>query len=712
MQRRYIPSDGRRGAAIVWVAIVLIVVFAFTAFTVDVGYLAITKGELQNAADASAIGSVAKLGDGEADVRLEAKRIAAANNAGEQSVTLSDADIQLGKYDLSSQTFTTPSLEPNAVRVTAWRRDTPMIFGTVLGHKSQDQKATALAMLNPRDIVFVVDLSGSMNDDTEPGWATDAINTLYSSSGYGAIGSTLMQDIFDDFGYGTFPGTVATIGAPLGVADDAYSYAEMTKDDGPLTSLTIAATYRIANTDSEDIRKEKAYRWLIDNQIAPTMPAALPVPDSAVNYDYWAAYLDYLMEGAMIGTAPPPPPPGGGTTSGGSGGSTGGGGSGPTPAPPPTVGQLNPNPFDLLSSQRQSGIMLAAATNSFDPAMYRTAPTKGTPRNGVSDNWEYLPRIYTSNRIWYFNNPSKAFSGATWPYMWMNRIGYVTYVQFMMDFGRERSPDVDNATNADLMLGIKTPLSVHSPDCPRHPEIVAGKTFSFPPRTQPMHALRRALIAGIDLVKRRNSGLTSGDRVSIVTFDAQDMYHGSKVFLPLTSDYNVAMNACTNLQASADIGATTATDSGLILARTHLTTKTSANNPGNVAAGPQGRSFAKKVVILVTDGLPNAWDSDPDELNGYVNKIKHPDFYDAGYDWFNSVLVQGSKFLLDDKGEMYSVGMGLGTDYDFMDRLARIAGTASGGQSPRGSGNPAEYESRLIDMLSDIVKNAGGRLME
>ena len=34
-------------------------------------------------------------------------------------------------------------------------------------------------MAGPRDMALVVDLSGSMNDDTEPAWATPTINAKF-----------------------------------------------------------------------------------------------------------------------------------------------------------------------------------------------------------------------------------------------------------------------------------------------------------------------------------------------------------------------------------------------------------------------------------------------------------------------------------------------------------------------------------------------------
>ena len=59
------------------------------------------------------------------------------------------------------------------------------------------------------------------------------------------------------------------------------------------------------------------------------------------------------------------------------------------------------------------------------------------------------------------------------------------------------------------------------------------------------------------------------------------------------------------------------------------------------------------------------------------------------------------------------MGVGLGCDYGFMDRMARMGGTAdSNGQSPRGSGNPADYEQKLTDIFSKIITNPQIRLVE
>ena len=180
--------------------------------------------------------------------------------------------------------------------------------------------------------------------------------------------------------------------------------------------------------------------------------------------------------------------------------------------------------------------------------------------------------------------------------------------------------------------------------------------------------------------------------------------------LPLTDDYAMAKQACTTLQSSADLGATTATDSGLRLAREHLQNK--VNNPMNQVDGPQGRRFATKVIVLLTDGLPNAWESDADSVEQYVATNPDSNFYPAGNTWFNSPIRHAHEFLTTQRGSVYGVGMGMGVDYDFMDRIARISRTAEGGQSPRSSGDPSAYEAQLIEIFRRIIGRPGSRLVQ
>lgn len=452
---------------------------------------------------------------------------------------------------------------------------------------------------------------------------------------------------------------------------------------------------------------------MIDVQIPAVMPAALPVPDSSdpVSFTYWSKYLDYIEDGEWIGTPPPPPDDDG----------DGGGGDPPDdpddpppppPPPEPPIGLIDGARLQQLiaAETEPKTIAVTAAAGDLSALKALAAPSMamsmgpGVPRRGAYE-YMYLPPSTDSDEITDFNNPNEnTFPSASVPWDYRNLIGYQTYVQFMMDWGRDRSPDVGNSTNADASLGTKTPLSLLSPHCPRHNEATAGGTFSFPPREQPMHAVRRALIAALQEVKDQNAGLASGagDRVAIVTYDGQDGYHAPQLVLPLTANYDNAMAACVDLQATSDIGATTATEPGLILARQHLAPTTE---------GGQGRPFANPVYILLTDGIPNVWQTADDDIDQYQIDNPSGEFYGGGYYWLDAALIQA--FRIEDKKQtLFPVGMGLGADYDFLDRMARIAGTDEGGLSPRGTGNPADYEQQLINIFTDIIRNPGSRLVQ
>jgi hypothetical protein len=606
-------------------------VFAFAAFSIDAAYVSLVSTQLQNAADASALAGIARMAKGEEAVLAEVRETALANEAASNPVAISDNDIEFGRFESATRTFTPTNVNANSIRVTARAVEQPLFFAPVIGKEDFSLSRSAVAMLNPRDICFVVDLSGSMNDDADPCWATELIEDELAPQGYSGTASNLMQNVFTDFGYGTYPGTTQYVGSPAGVSANNYAYAELTKDNGPLTSNTLSTTYRIGNNDSESTRKTKAYRWIIDKQIAVVMPAAKPVPNSSnsTSFGYWSAYLDYIIESRQVS------------------------GTGP-----------------------------------------------GMRRRG-STSRVTVPPNQDSDRIDGFNNPNRASfpSGSVnLPRAWRNRIGYITYVQFMMDWGRDRSPDESNSNNAFDNVGTKTPLSTLSPHCPWHTESTAGGDFSFPPREQPTHAVRRSLIAALQTIKEKNEGLAegTGDWVSIVSFDAIDSAHAPTVRYSLAADYEAAMLACTSLQAVSDINSSTATENGLILGQQHV-----ADN---------GRSFADKVIVLLTDGMPNIYSSSSSTINSYITHNPSNEFYSGGNYAYNAAIMQASK-IKGNRDKMFAVGMGLGSDMSFMDRLSRMAGTAENGQSPRGAGNPADYEERLTEIFNQIINTRGGKLV-
>ncbi|MFH0905664.1 MAG: pilus assembly protein TadG-related protein [bacterium] len=136
---------GNKGIVAVYVALGLVVFIGFAALAVDVGYLMVSKNELQNAADAAALAATRHLGviyeplsysDQHAyvcnpgDIVPIAQATAASNKAAGQSVLVQGADVVIGKWDGVAKTLTETLNQPNAVRVNA-RRDTTV--GTGIG---------------------------------------------------------------------------------------------------------------------------------------------------------------------------------------------------------------------------------------------------------------------------------------------------------------------------------------------------------------------------------------------------------------------------------------------------------------------------------------------------------------------------------------------------------------------------------------------------
>jgi hypothetical protein len=236
-------------------------------------------------------------------------------------------------------------------------------------------------------------------------------------------------------------------------------------------------------------------------------------------------------------------------------------------------------------------------------------------------------------------------------------------------------------------------------------EVTDGGTFSFPPREQPTHSSRRAIIAAIQVIKERNADIPDADQrdwVSIVTFDSMND-GGPQVIQSLTGNYDAAMQAVTTIQGVADAYNSTGTESGMILAKQHLQPQDE---------GGAGRRFANKVVMVLTDGSPNLTQSDPADVSDYVTANPNADFYSPASAPHDAALMQATEMQLS-QWQVFGVGIGLGTDYNFMDRLARVGGTANdAGQSPRGSGNPAEYEDRTAEIFENIISNPKQRLVQ
>lgn len=173
-------SPYRRAAVLVWTACSLTTLVGFTALAVDMGYTYAVRGELQRTADAAAMAAASGLGSDTEDMHQAAydlaNEYAGKNSAAGTHIQLSSRDVELGRAvpnDGGMYDFEADDESVNAVRVTVRMTagspngTVPLFFGRVFGLSQVEMSASAVAMLVPRDIAVVIDLSNSMSYDSQ-----------------------------------------------------------------------------------------------------------------------------------------------------------------------------------------------------------------------------------------------------------------------------------------------------------------------------------------------------------------------------------------------------------------------------------------------------------------------------------------------------------------------------------------------------------------
>lgn len=233
--------NSRRGAMLVLAAIVVIVIILVAAFAIDIGLMTMQRTTMQSAADSSALAAASRLGLTDAEIRGEARKYAGFHaKLDAQGAEVQDNEVVVGNWNRTLRTFTRGT-SGNAVMVTTRATEQGTFLARVFGLDSYDSEATAIACAVPRDIVFVVDLSGSMDDDTDPAWAKDSIN----ASVPGSPGTSLFNDLHTDI-YRSAAGSDTDLvsflqSAGHSVASREYAYAVLTGDEGYLAKKHLSS---------------------------------------------------------------------------------------------------------------------------------------------------------------------------------------------------------------------------------------------------------------------------------------------------------------------------------------------------------------------------------------------------------------------------------------------------------------------------------------
>lgn len=180
----------RRGAVIVLVAVMSIVLLGFVALAVDIGYICANTAAAQNAADAGALAGAAALRAGKWQLAQDWALDCIKRNPTMQGPwSVGDQTIELGRWDLAKRQFTvlTGSKErnANACRVTVRENNLRLFFGGFVHKPSTRVCRQAIATGSP-------DCNGiwSFQDTTiTGGGTTGSYDSTYSTYDPLATGS-------------------------------------------------------------------------------------------------------------------------------------------------------------------------------------------------------------------------------------------------------------------------------------------------------------------------------------------------------------------------------------------------------------------------------------------------------------------------------------------------------------------------------------------
>jgi hypothetical protein len=221
------PSrENRRGAVVVFAAVMMAILLGFCAFAVDLGYIANTKTELSRAVDAGALAGVGVLPDGPDATTPVVRQFVKANLVGARAVRDDEIEVEVGHWNSDTSSFSPGGDRPSALRVFVQRERQPLFFGGIFGKRDFDVSEEAIAQYQPRDMMLTLDFSASMNDDS----TFAALNTLGR-----AVVEANLQQIHGELGspvYGNMTFTPrfinstnsTTLKSQLGLTNVPYPY--------------------------------------------------------------------------------------------------------------------------------------------------------------------------------------------------------------------------------------------------------------------------------------------------------------------------------------------------------------------------------------------------------------------------------------------------------------------------------------------------------
>jgi Flp pilus assembly protein TadG len=184
MRRVLSRSNRRKGSVLPLVCVCLVGLLGCVALAVDLGEVALAHSQCQHAADATAMAAARALNgtpdNNEPGAYQTGRQIAALQRVLNVPVNPdTELTLKFGSYvyDEAAAQFryefprTTPGENLTMAQATV-TRVVPMLFSRVFGFDSITVSATATCLHRPRDVVLVMDFSGSMNNESDL-WNTE-----------------------------------------------------------------------------------------------------------------------------------------------------------------------------------------------------------------------------------------------------------------------------------------------------------------------------------------------------------------------------------------------------------------------------------------------------------------------------------------------------------------------------------------------------------
>ena len=184
--RRPRADATRRGNVLVLTAVFMTGFMALLALSIDLGYVYTTQSQLDRSVDAAALAGASQLSEGPEAAQDKILEYLVRNPIGSHEVAVDenlletrkseflvehaeDLEIQSGRWNALTRSFEPGESPYSAIQVSMTYPRQPLFFGRVLGRNQFQVHRSSVATYQPRDIMLALDLSGSMNDDSEFG---------------------------------------------------------------------------------------------------------------------------------------------------------------------------------------------------------------------------------------------------------------------------------------------------------------------------------------------------------------------------------------------------------------------------------------------------------------------------------------------------------------------------------------------------------------